>query len=195
MGTHPDEILFLTADAFGVLPPISRLTTAQAMYHFISGYTARVAGTEKGVTEPSPVFSACYGAPFMPLHPSRYAELLGKRLEQHNSKVWLINTGWTGGPYGLGKRISIPHTRAMVNAVLNGKLDKVPMRKDPVFGVEIPTQVPGAPDELLFPRDTWQDQAAYDAQELKLAKMFQENFKKYADQTSAEIRASAPKLG
>jgi phosphoenolpyruvate carboxykinase (ATP) len=165
------------------------------MYHFISGYTARVAGTEKGVTEPSPVFSACYGAPFMPLHPQRYAQLLGDRIENHNAKVWLINTGWTGGPYGIGQRMPIPHTRAMVNAVLDGKLDDVPMRKDPIFGVEIPTQVPDVPDDILFPRDTWRDQAAYDAQALKLAGMFRENFKKYADQVSDQILAAAPKAG
>ena len=194
VGGHPHEVIFLTADAFGVLPPVSRLTPEQAMYHFISGYTARVAGTEKGVTEPSPVFSACYGAPFMPLHPSRYAELLGQRLQQHDAKVWLINTGWTGGPYGVGERISIPHTRAMVNAVLDGQLDDAPMRRDPVFGVEIPIQVAGVPDRLLFPRDTWQDPAEYDAQELKLARMFQENFKKFADQTSEAICAAGPRV-
>ena len=192
-GGHPEEILFLTADAFGVLPPVSRLTRAQAMYHFISGYTARVAGTEKGVIEPSPVFSACYGAPFMPLHPDRYAELLGKRLQEHDSKVWLINTGWTGGPYGIGERISIPYTRAIVNAVLDGKLDNAPTRTDPVFGFEIPTSIPGVPDKLLFSRDNWDDKAAYDAQELKLARMFQENFKKFADQATDEIRAAGPK--
>ncbi|HEC05982.1 MAG TPA: phosphoenolpyruvate carboxykinase (ATP), partial [Thiolapillus brandeum] len=157
-------------------------------------YTARVAGTEKGVTEPAPVFSACYGAPFMPLHPDRYAELLGQRLEEHGSTVWLINTGWTGGPYGVGERISIPYTRAMVNAVLDEKLDDAPMRKDPIFGFEIPLHVPGVPDEVLFPRDTWTDKAAYDAQELKLAKMFQENFRKYADQATEEILAASPNV-
>lgn len=193
-GGHPKEILFLTADAFGVLPPVSRLTTAQAMYHFISGYTARVAGTEKGVTEPTPVFSACYGEPFMPLHPDRYAELLGQRLEEHGSTVWLINTGWTGGPYGVGERISIPYTRAMVNAVLDEKLDDVPMRKDPIFGFEIPLHVPGVPDEVLFPRDTWTDKDAYDAQERRLARMFKENFKKFADQATEEILAASPNV-
>jgi phosphoenolpyruvate carboxykinase (ATP) len=194
IGGHPETILMLTADAFGVLPPVSRLDSAQAMYHFISGYTARVAGTEKGVTEPSPVFSACYGAPFMPLHPQRYAQLLGERIEKHNAKVWLINTGWTGGPYGVGQRMPIPHTRAMVNAALDGKLDDVPMRKDPIFGMDIPTQVPGVPDEILFPRGTWQDQAAYDAQALKLAGMFIENFKKYADGVSSVILDASPKV-
>lgn len=193
-GGHPDQILFLTADAFGVLPPVSRLTRTQAMYHFISGYTARVAGTEKGVIEPSPVFSACYGAPFMPLHPDRYAELLGKRLTEHGSKVWLINTGWIGGPYGVGERISIPYTRAIVNAVLDGKLDDAPTRTAPVFGFEIPIQVPGVPDSVLAPRDSWEDRAAYDAQELRLARMFVENFKKFADQVTDEIRAAGPKV-
>ncbi|MEW8028409.1 MAG: phosphoenolpyruvate carboxykinase (ATP) [Candidatus Thiodiazotropha sp.] len=195
LGGHPDKVIMLTADAFGVLPPVSRLNSAQAMYHFISGYTARVAGTEKGVTEPSPVFSACYGAPFMPLHPQRYAELLGKRIDEHKSNVWLINTGWTGGPYGVGSRMQIPHTRAMVNAVLDGKLDDVPMRKDPIFRVEIPTQVPDVPVDVLFPRDTWKDQAAYDAQAMKLAGMFRENFKKFSDQVSQDIKDAAPKAG
>ncbi|MET0029606.1 MAG: phosphoenolpyruvate carboxykinase [Candidatus Thiodiazotropha sp.] len=193
VGGHPDTIIMLTADAFGVLPPVSRLDPAQAMYHFISGYTARVAGTEKGVTEPSPVFSACYGAPFMPLHPQRYAKLLGERINQYNSRVWLINTGWTGGPYGVGERMPIPHTRAMVNAVLDGKLDDVEMRTDPIFGVQVPIEVPGVPPEMLFPRDTWKDPAAYDAQASKLAGMFRENFKKYESEVTPEILAAAPK--
>ena len=162
------------------------------MYHFISGYTARVAGTEKGVTEPSPVFSACYGAPFMPLHPRRYAELLGERIARHGSKVWLINTGWSGGPYGTGKRIDIPHTRAMVNAALDGKLDDVPTWRDPVFGVEVPESCPGVPPEVLRPRDTWPDGAAYDAQARKLAGMFHENFSKYADEVSEAVRNAGP---
>jgi phosphoenolpyruvate carboxykinase (ATP) len=193
IGDHPDTIIMLTADAFGVLPPVSRLNSAQAMYHFISGYTARVAGTEKGVTEPAPVFSACYGAPFMPLHPQRYAKLLGDCIDQHQSKVWLINTGWTGGPYGVGARIAIPHTRAMVNAVLDGKLSDVPMKNDPIFGVDIPTKVPGVPDEVLFPRRTWKDPSAYDVQAQKLAGMFRENFKKYESEVSEQIIAVAPK--
>jgi phosphoenolpyruvate carboxykinase (ATP) len=195
VGGHPETILMLTADAFGVLPPVSRLDSAQAMYHFISGYTARVAGTEKGVTEPSPVFSACYGAPFMPLHPQRYAELLGRLIEEHDARVWLVNTGWTGGPYGQGKRMPIPYTRAMVNAVLDGRLNDVSMRKDPIFGVGIPTEVPDVPSEILFPRDTWKDQTAYDAQAIKLAGMFEENFKKFADQVTDEIKQAAPKAG
>ena len=195
VGGQPENIIFLTCDAFGVMPPISRLTPEQAMYHFISGYTARVAGTEKGVTEPSPVFSACYGAPFMPLHPRRYAELLGERIRQHKANVWLINTGWTGGPYGVGQRVAIPHTRAMVNAALDGKLADVPTRQDPVFGFEVPEHCPGVPDTLLQPRDSWTDGAAYDAQAKKLAGMFHENFKTFADQTDEAIRNAGPLAG
>ncbi|MET0085551.1 MAG: phosphoenolpyruvate carboxykinase [Sedimenticola sp.] len=192
VGGHPENILFLTCDAFGVLPPIARLTPEQAMYHFISGYTARVAGTEKGVTEPSPVFSACYGAPFMPLHPRRYAELLGERISRHNARVWLVNTGWSGGPYGVGKRIAIPHTRAMVNAVLDGLLDDVPTWRDPVFGFEVPESCPGVPSEVLRPRETWSDPAAYDAQAVKLAGMFNENFRNYTDDVPGVIRDAGP---
>ena len=192
VGGQPENIIFLTCDAFGVMPPVSRLTPEQAMYHFISGYTARVAGTEKGVTEPSPVFSACYGAPFMPLHPRRYAELLGDRIRRHEVKAWLINTGWTGGPYGVGERVAIPHTRAMVNAALDGKLDDVPTWRDPVFGVAVPETCPGVPDALLRPRDSWADGAAYDAQAQKLASMFHENFQTFADDVSDAIRSAAP---
>ncbi len=192
VGGHPENIIFLTCDAFGVLPPLSRLTPEQAMYHFISGYTARVAGTEEGVTEPTPVFSACYGAPFMPLHPRRYAELLGERITRHGVNVWLINTGWSGGSYGTGSRIDIPHTRAMVNAVLDGKLDDVPVSADPVFGLAIPDHCPGVPGELLKPRDNWPDKAAYDTQAAKLAAMFDENFRKYADEVPATISAAGP---
>jgi phosphoenolpyruvate carboxykinase (ATP) len=163
------------------------------MYHFISGYTARVAGTEKGVTEPAPVFSACYGAPFMPLHPRRYAELLGERIRRHKVNVWLINTGWSGGPYGIGHRIAIPYTRALVNAALDGRLDDVSCWHDPVFGFEVPGSCPGVPDELLRPRDSWSDPAAYDAQAAKLAGMFHENFSNYADQVPAEVSLAGPK--
>jgi phosphoenolpyruvate carboxykinase (ATP) len=191
-GGHPENIIFLTCDAFGVLPPVSRLTPEQAMYHFVSGYTARVAGTEKGVTEPAPVFSACYGAPFMPLHPRRYAELLGSHIKKHGSKVWLINTGWIGGPYGVGKRIDIPHTRAMVNAALDGKLDDVQMTQDPVFGLSIPESCPGVPDNILQPRTAWKNPEDYNAQAIKLAEMFQENFKKFSDDMSAEIIKAGP---
>jgi phosphoenolpyruvate carboxykinase (ATP) len=191
-GGHPDNIIFLTCDAFGVLPPVSLLTPEQAMYHFISGYTARVAGTEKGVTEPTPVFSACYGAPFMPLHPRRYAELLGERIRQHGAKAWLINTGWSGGPVGVGSRVAIPYTRAMVNAVLDGRLDDVPTWRDPVFGVAIPESCPGVPDALLNPRESWADKSAYDAQAAKLAGMFHENFRTYIDDVPEAVAAAGP---
>lgn len=192
LGDHPHAILFLTCDAFGVLPPVARLSPEQAMYHFISGYTARVAGTEKGITEPSPTFSACYGGPFMPLHPQRYAQLLGERLERHGTQVWLINTGWTGGPAGEGQRIAIPYTRAMVNAVLDGRLDETATWMHPVFGVRVPEACPGVPTELLNPRDTWHDPQAYDTQAKKLAALFRENFERFADGVSEPIRNAAP---
>ena len=192
-GEQPKTVIFLSADAFGVLPPIAKLSKAQAMYHFLSGYTARVAGTERGVTEPSPVFSACYGAPFMPLHPMRYAHLLGEKLDTTGAQVWLINTGWTGGPYGVGQRMSIAHTRAMVNAALDGKLDDVPTTIEPFFGLAIPTQCPGVPDAVLNPRNTWPNPADYDAQAKKLAGMFAENFKQFAEQTTAEVQAAGPR--
>jgi len=191
-GGHPEHIIFLTCDAFGVLPPLSRLTPEQAMYHFISGYTARVAGTEKGVIEPSPVFSACYGGPFMPLHPRRYAELLGERLARHGSQVWLINTGWSGGPYGVGARMDIPHTRAMVNAVLDGRLEGVPTQQDPIFGVAVPESCPGVPTEILTPRNTWRDPSAYDSQAHALAALFRDNFSQYADEVSEAVRNAGP---
>lgn len=192
-GGHPSNIIFLTCDAFGVLPPISRLTAEQAMYHFVSGYTARVAGTEKGVTEPSPVFSACYGAPFMPLHPHRYAELLGQRIKQSSAKVWLINTGWTGGPCGVGQRIAIPATRAMVHAALDGQLDGVATREDPVFGVQVPVGCPGVSDGLLNPRSTWKDPAAYDAQAQRLAAMFKANFDEVSAEVSDALKSAGPR--
>lgn len=192
LGGHPTDVIFLTADAFGVLPPISRLTSEQAMYHFISGYTAKVAGTERGLTEPAPVFSACFGAPFMAQHPSVYAQLLGSKIAEHGARVWLVNTGWTGGPYGEGKRMKLPYTRAMINAALDGKLDDVAYVSEPVFGLQVPTHVEGVPDEVLNPRSTWADPAAYDAQARKLAGMFVKNFQQFADQTPAEILAAAP---
>lgn len=194
LGGQPETVIFLSADAFGVLPPIAKLTKEQAMYHFLSGYTAKVAGTERGVTEPSPNFSACYGAPFMPLHPMRYAQLLGEKLSKHGSHVWLVNTGWTGGPYGVGHRMAIAHTRALVNAALDGKLDNVQTVKEPFFGLEIPTECPGVPSDVLNPRNTWPNPADYDAQAKKLAGMFAENFKKFADQTTAEVRAAGPSV-
>jgi len=192
---HPKNVIFLTADAFGVLPPISRLTPAQAMYHFISGYTAKVAGTERGVTEPQATFSACFGAPFMAQHPGVYADLLGQKIEKHNSTVWLINTGWNGGPYGVGQRMQIAYTRSMVHAALDGRLNKVEYVTDPVFGVEVPTSCPGVPPEVLVPKQTWNDKAAYDQQAKKLAEMFVNNFKQFEDGVTDEIKAAAPKVG
>jgi len=191
-GGHPKNIVFLTADAFGVMPPISRLTGEQGMYHFLSGYTAKVAGTERGVTEPTATFSACFGAPFLPLHPGAYAKMLGERIERHGAKVWLVNTGWTGGPYGVGARMKLSYTRAMVRAVLAGALDKVSFIKDPVFGVEVPTSVPDVPPEILVPRRTWADPAAYDAQARKLAQMFRENFEQYRSEVSDAVAKAGP---
>lgn len=195
LGGHPKSIIFLSADAFGVLPPIAKLTTNQAMYHFLSGYTAKVAGTERGITEPSPAFSACYGAPFMPQHPMRYAELLGEKLVRHNVQVWLINTGWSGGPYGVGKRISLANTRAMVNAALDGRLCDISTRQEPFFGLHVPVSCPGVPDEILSPRTTWAKAAEYDSQAQKLAALFRKNFQKFSEETSAEILAAGPPLG
>ncbi len=193
MAGHPRTIVMLTADAFGVLPPISRLTRDQAMYHFLSGYTAKVAGTEKGVTEPVPNFSTCFGAPFMVHHPTVYAELLGDRVDHHNVTVWLVNTGWSGGPYGVGKRMSIAHTRRMVNAAINGELANVGFAKEHFFGLEIPTSVPDVPADVLDPRNTWADKAAYDAQAKKLAGMFEKNFARFAAHASPGINAVAIK--
>jgi len=192
MGGQPKNVIFLSADAFGVLPPLAKLTKAQAMYHFLSGYTAKVAGTERGITEPQPNFSACYGAPFMPRHPQRYAELLGQKLETHNVDIWLINTGWSGGPYGVGKRIKITHTRAMVNAVLDGKLKDVALSTEPFFGLQVPQHCPDVPDDILNTRNTWSNPADYDAQAKKLAQMFVENFKQYANEATPEILAAGP---
>ncbi|HEX3266129.1 MAG TPA: phosphoenolpyruvate carboxykinase (ATP) [Candidatus Limnocylindrales bacterium] len=192
----PRNVVFLTADAFGVLPPISRLTREQAAYHFISGYTAKLAGTEVGVKEPSATFSAGFGAPFLPRHPGVYAHLLMDRLEQYDVPVWLVNTGWTGGPYGTGHRMDITHTRNMVRAALNGDLRDVPTVTDPVFGVAVPTAVPGVPTEVLTPRNTWADPAAYDKAAATIAGMFHENFAAYADGVSEGVRAAGPvKLG
>jgi phosphoenolpyruvate carboxykinase (ATP) len=183
----------LTADAFGVLPPISRLTPAGAMYHFLSGYTAKVAGTEKGVTEPKATFSTCFGAPFLPLPPSHYAKMLGERIAQHGSGVWLVNTGWTGGGYGVGRRMKIGYTRSMVRAVLSGALDAVAYERDPVFNLDVPVSCPDVPAEVLKPRNTWGDKAAYDAQAKKLAQMFADNFKTFESDVSAEVRAAGPR--
>ncbi len=193
VGGHPRNVVFLTADAYGVLPPIARLTREQAMYQFLSGYTAKVAGTEKGVTEPKATFSACFGAPFLPLTPATYARLLGSRIEEHDVRTWLINTGWTGGPYGVGQRMKLAYTRAMVTAALEGDLDDVETEPDPIFGLHIPKYVPGVPDEVLRPRSTWSDADAYDAQAKKLAGMFRENFSKYEAEVSQVVREAGPK--
>ena len=195
LGGHPTNIIMLTADAFGVLPPIARLTPAQAMYHFLSGYTAKVAGTEKGVTEPSATFSTCFGAPFMALSPTVYADLLGKKIAQHNVKVWLVNTGWSGGPYGAGQRMKIAYTRAMVTAALSGALDAVATTPDPIFGVGVPAACPDVPTDVLNPRTTWADKAAYDAQARKLAGMFADNFKAFEGEVTAEVQAAGPRVG
>ena len=194
MTGHPSNVVFLTADAFGVLPPIARLTPAQAAYHFISGYTAKVAGTEVGITEPQPNFSACFGGPFMPMHPSVYAELLQKKMAEHGSQAWLISTGWTGGPYGVGKRMAIQDTRTLLNAVLDGSLANMPFVRNELFGFDVPTACPGVRSEVLDARNTWADKAAYDAQAAKLARMFSENFKQFADGCSAAVNAAAPKV-
>jgi phosphoenolpyruvate carboxykinase (ATP) len=192
-GPHPQNIVFLSADAFGVLPPISRLTREQAMYYFVSGYTAKLAGTERGVTEPSATFSPCFGAPFLPLPPSYYATVLAGKIDEYRCRVWMINTGWTGGPYGVGHRIRIPHTRAMLNAALEGALDDVDYAEDPIFGLSVPTSVPGVPSELLVPRGTWRDPEAFDAQARKLAGMFVDNFATYADGVDESVVKSGPR--
>jgi phosphoenolpyruvate carboxykinase (ATP) len=192
-GGHPENVVFLTADAFGVLPPLARLTPEQAMYYFLSGYTAKVAGTERGVTEPQATFSACFGAVFLVWHPTKYAQMLGERLREHGARVWLVNTGWSGGPYGTGTRMKLGYTRAMVRAALSGALDAVETRVDPVFGLAVPAAVPGVPAEVLDARGTWGDAAAYDAQARKLADMFRANIEKFGDAVSAEVRAAGPR--
>jgi phosphoenolpyruvate carboxykinase (ATP) len=191
-GGHPRNVVFLTCDAFGVLPPISRLTPEQAMYHFLSGYTAKVAGTERGVTEPKAAFSACFGAPFLPRHPGVYAEMLGERLREHRARVWLVNTGWSGGGHGAGERIELRYTRSMVRAALAGKLDDVSTRTDPIFGLHVPEAVPEVPPGILDPRGTWSEPGAYDDAARRLAGMFQENFRKYEDGVPAEVKAAGP---
>lgn len=192
---HPRHLIMLTADAFGVMPPVARLTSAQAMYHFLSGYTAKVAGTERGVTEPKATFSACFGAPFMTLPPATYAKLLGEKIARHQAKAWLVNTGWTGGPYGTGHRMSIAHTRAILRAILEGKLDAAETVADPVFGFGIPRACPGVPNDILTPRLTWKDPAAYDAKAKDLAARFAANFKAFAAQAAPEVLAAGPKAG
>jgi phosphoenolpyruvate carboxykinase (ATP) len=190
-GGHPKNIIFLTADAFGVLPPVAKLSREQAMYYFLSGYTAKVAGTERGVTEPQATFSSCFGGVFLVWHPTRYAELLGDLIDQHRANVWLVNTGWSGGPYGVGKRMKLGYTRAMVQAALSGALDATKTRTDPVFGLAVPQTVPNVPTEILDPRGTWTDTAAYDAQAKKLAEMFRKNFEKFGS-VATKIRDAGP---
>jgi phosphoenolpyruvate carboxykinase (ATP) len=191
---HPRDVVFLTADAFGVLPPIARLTREQAMYYFLSGYTAKVAGTERGLKDAQATFSACFGAVFLVWHPSRYAELLGELLDRHGSHVWLVNTGWSGGPYGVGSRMKLAHTRAMVEAALDGKLDDVATRRDPVFGLSVPTTVPGVPDEVLDARGTWSSASDYDAQAAMLARRFADNFEQFAAAVSPAVRDAGPRV-
>jgi phosphoenolpyruvate carboxykinase (ATP) len=194
IGGLPKNIFFLTCDAFGVLPPVSKLTPGQAMYQFISGYTAKVAGTEAGVTEPKSTFSACFGAPFLPLHPGKYAEMLGQKMQEHKVNVWMINTGWTGGPYGIGNRMKLKYTRAMITAALEGKLNNAEFEMHPVFGMAIPRECPNVPADILNPRNTWTDMTAYDEQAKYLAGLFIKNFEKYKDGVTAEVLAAAPKV-
>jgi phosphoenolpyruvate carboxykinase (ATP) len=190
---HPTDVIFLTCDAFGVLPPVSRLSPAQAMYHFISGYTAKVAGTEMGVTEPQATFSPCFGGPFLVWHPMKYAELLADKMKKHNANVWLVNTGWSGGSHGVGKRMKLSLTRAIIDAIHSGQLAAAKTVADPVFGVGVPSECPGVPKEVLTPRDTWADKSAYEATAKKLAGLFQNNFKQYVERVSAEVREAGPR--
>ncbi|MFQ5671526.1 MAG: phosphoenolpyruvate carboxykinase [Nitrospinales bacterium] len=195
MGGHPKNVIMLTCDAFGIMPPVSKLTPEQAMYHFLSGYTAKVAGTEKGLSrEPTATFSTCYGAPFMALHPSVYASLLREKIDKHQVDCWLVNTGWTGGSYGVGKRMSINHTRTMIHAILSGELNRVPTKPDPIFGLHIPESCRDVPRELLNPRNTWKTPAAYDAKARELAGLFIEHFKNYQNTVAAEIQLAGPKI-
>jgi phosphoenolpyruvate carboxykinase (ATP) len=189
---HPTDVIFLTCDAFGVLPPVSSLSPAYAMYHFISGYTAKVAGTEMGVTEPQATFSPCFGGPFLVWHPSKYAELLAAKMKKHNARIWLVNTGWGGGAYGTGKRISLKHTRAIIDAIHSGALAKAKTQRDATFGFDVITECPNVPSEILVPRHAWADKSAYDATAKKLAGLFKGNFKTYAAGASAEVKAAGP---
>jgi phosphoenolpyruvate carboxykinase (ATP) len=192
LGEHPKNIFFLTCDAYGVLPPISKLTPGQAMYQFLSGYTAKVAGTETGITEPKVTFSTCFGAPFLPLHPVTYAEMLGKKMKEHNVNVWMVNTGWIGGAYGIGSRIQLKYTRAIIRAVLGEQLNNIEYKKHPVFNMMMPCSCPGVPKEILNPRNTWSDKNAYDEQAKMLAGLFVANFKEYAENVGEEILSAAP---
>jgi len=194
IGGLPKNIFFLTCDAFGILPPIAKLTPGQAMYQFISGYTAKVAGTEAGIKEPKPTFSACFGAPFLPLHPGKYAKMLGDKMQEHKVNVWMVNTGWTGGPYGIGTRMKLKYTRAMISAVLEGKLNSVAFQADSVFGMSVPLECPNVPADILNPRNTWSDKSEYDAKARFLANLFIKNFDKYKDGATAEVLAGAPTI-
>jgi phosphoenolpyruvate carboxykinase (ATP) len=189
---HPKVIVFLTADAFGVMPPIATLSKEAAMYHFMSGYTSKLAGTERGITEPKETFSTCFGAPFMPLHAQEYARMLGKKITTHNTRVYLINTGWTGGPYGIGKRMNLPYTRAMVTAAINGELDKVALKRHDIFNLQMPVSCPGVPAEVLDPRNTWSDKDRYDAAARRLALLFVKNFEKFGN-VQKEIVEAGPR--
>jgi phosphoenolpyruvate carboxykinase (ATP) len=191
---HPKNIIMLTADAFGVMPPIAKLTSAQAMYHFLSGYTAKVAGTEKGVKDPEATFSTCFGAPFMPRHPSEYGNLLRELIAAHGVDCWLVNTGWTGGKYGVGRRMPINVTRTLLTAALDGSLKSASFRTDPYFGFAVPTSVPGVEPHLLYPSKTWRDKAEFDAMARKLVAMFQENFVKFEPHVGVDVRQAAPEV-
>jgi phosphoenolpyruvate carboxykinase (ATP) len=194
MGMNPKNIFFLTCDAFGVLPPISKLTPGQAAFHFISGYTAKIAGTEADVTEPTMTFSACFGAPFMPLHPTKYAEMLSKKMKDAKVNVWLVNTGWSGGAYGVGKRMSLKYTRALITAALTGELDNVKFYQHELFGVSMPESCPGVPTEILDPKNTWADKDAYDSKANFLANAFIQNFEKFSSYANDEIMSGAPRI-
>lgn len=194
MSGHPTDVIFLTCDAYGVLPPVSKLTSEQAMYHFISGYTAKVAGTEMGVTEPQATFSPCFGGPFLVWHPAKYAELLAEKIHQHKANVWLVNTGWSGGSYGVGSRVKLAFSRAILDAIHSGDLASAPTTKDPTFGFEVVTECPNVPSEILIPRNAWADKDAYDQTARKLANLFSENFKTYEGGVSAEVKAAAPSM-
>jgi phosphoenolpyruvate carboxykinase (ATP) len=192
MAGHPDSVIFLTADAFGILPPIAKLTREQALYYFLSGFTSKLAGTEIGVTEPQPTFSTCFGQPFLPQPPAVYARMLGEKLDRHGARVWLVNTGWTGGPFGQGERMPIQATRTMLRAALSGELDDAELRTDEVFGFQVPTAVPGVDFRLLDPRSTWSDPARYDEKARALAGMFVDNFAKRFGDVDEAIRAAGP---
>jgi phosphoenolpyruvate carboxykinase (ATP) len=190
---HPTDVIFLTCDAFGILPPVSRLTPAQAMYHFISGYTAKVAGTEMGVTEPQATFSPCFGGPFLVWHPMKYAGLLAEKIARHGVNVWLVNTGWSGGSYGIGKRMKLAVTRAIVDAIHSGRLREAAVTPDPVFGIGVVTACPGVPADVLVPKRTWHDPTAYESTAAKLATLFSENFRQYRDQVAPDVAAAGPR--